>query len=111
MYALLFAAFVHAGSMSTEVNNALSTGQGDGTADDLVVINLHFGAEVQTITGRDYQSFKVFEVDGTPSKIELYHGQGTEKHNILINVSAARYYRLNMAKRGGEWHFDFDFYY
>jgi hypothetical protein len=111
--AVAFAGPAHAGSMLTEMTNALKTGEGDGAEDDLVEMTLHLGgsAEPVKITGRDYQSFKIFENDGTPVKLELYHGEGSEKHNILINIAAARYYRLNVVKRAGEWHYDFSFYY
>lgn len=102
-----------AGSMMTELANALKLGEGDGTSDDLISFTLHFGTETEpvVVTGRDFQSFKVFEQDGTPIKVELYAGQGTEKHNILINIASAKYYRLNVAKRANEWHYDFHFYY
>lgn len=102
----------HAGSMLTEITNALKMGEKGGTEDDLVSFSLHFGsAEPVVVTGRDFESFKLWENDGTPAKLELYAGEGTEKHNISINIAQARYYRLNVAKRGGEWHYDFHFYY
>lgn len=101
-----------AGSMLTEMTNALKLGEKGGTEDDLVSFALHFGKEDPVVvTGRDFETWKLFEHDGTPVKIELYAGEGSEKHNILINVGEARYYRLNIAKRGGEWHYDFHFYF
>jgi hypothetical protein len=110
---MLLSSSAYAGSMLTEMTNALKVGEGDGAEDDLVLITLNFGAgqEPVTITGRDYQSFKIFDEGGTPVKMELYHGEGSEKHNILVNVAAARYYRLNIAKKAGEWHYDFSFYF
>ncbi len=111
--ALILSTPATAGSMLTEMSNALKAGEGDGAEDDLIEMTLHFGGTTEPvrITGRDYQSFKIFENDGTPTKLELYHGEGSEKHNILVNIAGARYYRLNVVKKAGEWHYDFQFHY
>jgi hypothetical protein len=102
-----------AGSMLKELKNGAALGDGDGPKDDMVSFTLHFGtnSEPIVVTGRDYQSFEIFEKDGVPSQLELYHGKGDEKHNILINFDAAKYYRLNVVKKYNEWHYEFAFYY
>lgn len=108
----LIAAPASAGSMMKELTNAAKLGEGSGAADDQVSFTLHFGTEEPVVvTGRDFESFKLIEKDDTPYKLELYAGEGSEKHNILINIGAARYYRLNIAKKYGEWHYDFQFYF
>lgn len=102
-----------AGSMVKELSNAAALGAGEGPKDDQVSFTLHFGgnAEPLVVTGRDYDSFELHEEDGVPRQLELYAGKGEEKHNILINIAGARYYRLNVAKKYGEWHYDFHFHY
>ncbi|MES2644306.1 MAG: hypothetical protein V4850_32775 [Myxococcota bacterium] len=102
-----------AGAMVKELRNGAALGEGDGPKDDQVSFTLHFGTGTEPIvvTGRDYQSFELFERDGVPTQLELYHGKGDEKHNILINLEAAKYYRLNVAKKYDEWHYEFAFYY
>jgi hypothetical protein len=110
---LLLAAPAHANSMLKEMTNAVELGAGDSARDELVRFTLHFGAEEPVVvTGKDYDTFKIFASDeGLPTQLELYAGKGEEKHNILINVAAARYYRLNIEKRGRDWEYDFHFYY
>lgn len=103
----------YAGSMLKEISNAVALGAGDGADDDLVSFALHFGAEAPVIvTGHDYDSFKLYQTEqGVPTSLELYAGKGDEKHNILINIEAARYYRLNVSKADHDWHYAFEFYY
>ncbi|MDP2316221.1 MAG: hypothetical protein Q8P41_25205 [Pseudomonadota bacterium] len=102
-----------AGSMAKELRNGAALGDGDSPQDDMVTFTLHLGggAAPIVVTGRDYQSFELFEEDGIPTQLELYHGKGDEKHNIAINLESARYYRLNVAKKYGEWHYEFALYY
>ncbi len=106
------AAPASAGSMIKEMTNAAKLGEGSGVSDDQVSFTLHFGTEEPVvITGADFETFKLIDDDDTPQTLELYSGKGSEKHNILINIEAARYYRLNIAKDGGKWHYDFQFYF
>jgi hypothetical protein len=110
--ALFLATPAHAGSMLKELTNAAALGQGDGPKDDQVTFTLHFGGgDPVVVTGRDYDSFEMHEREGVASALELFAGKGDEKHNILINIDGARYYRLNVAKKYGEWHYEFAFYY
>lgn len=110
---LLVPVHAEAGGMLKELTNAAKLGTGDGPEDDYVSFTMHLGGgtEPVVVTGRDYQSFAIFEDAGTPKTLELYHGKGEEKHNILINISAARYYQLKIVKRYDQWHYDFHFYY
>ncbi len=110
---LMVAGTASAGSMMKELTNAARMGEKDGPKDDQVKFTLIFGggeAQVE-ITGRQYESYELHERDGVPTQLELFSGSGEEKHNILINIEAARYYRLEIKKQYGEWHYDFQFYY
>ncbi|MCP4892777.1 MAG: hypothetical protein GY911_03060 [Actinomycetales bacterium] len=102
-----------AGSMMTELENAAKLGSKDGPKADQVKFTLHFGTDSETIaiTGRDFDSFKLHDRDGVPTHLELFAGSGEEKHNILINIDASTYYRLNIVKQYKEWHYDFHFYF
>lgn len=102
-----------AGGMVKELRNGAALGEGDGPKDDMVPFTLNFGtnSEPIVVTGRDYQSFELFEKDGVPVQLELYHGKGDEKHNILINLQSAKYYRLNVVKKYDQSHYEFAFYY
>lgn len=103
-----------AGSMLKEISNAVDLGAGDDPARDaLVTITLHFGSDAPVVvTGADYDSYKLYQTEqGVPTQLELYAGRGDEKHNILINIESARYYRLNVSKADHDWHYGFEFYY
>ena len=102
-----------AGSMMTELTNAAKLGSNDGPKADRVKFTLHFGTEAEpiVITGRDFESFELHERSGVPTHLELFAGSGEEKHNILINIDASKYYRLNILKEYKEWHYDFHFYF
>lgn len=101
------------GSMLKEISNAVELGAGDGPGDDLVAFNLHFGSEAPVVvTGHDYDSYKLYQSEtGVPTALELYAGKGEDKHNIYINIEAARYYRLNVSKAAKDWHYEFEFYF
>jgi hypothetical protein len=102
----------HANSMLKEMSNAVELGSGDGPKDELVSFTLHFGADKPVVvTGKDYDSYKLYQTEDLPTQLELYAGKGDDKHNILINIAAARYYRLNIAKKDKDWHYDFEFYF
>jgi hypothetical protein len=110
----LLAAPASANSMLKEMSNAVELGSGtDAERDAQVSFSLHFGSEKPVVvTGADYDTYKLFQSEeGLPTQLELYAGKGEEKHNILINISAARYYRLNVEKQGRDWHYDFEFYF
>jgi len=111
--ATLFVVPAEAGSMMTELENAAKLGTKDGPKADQVQFTLHFGTETEpiVITGRDFKSFEVHSKNDVPTHMELYSGSGDEKHNILINIDAANYYRLNISKKYKEWHYDFHFFF
>lgn len=109
----LVAAPASAGSMMTELSNAAKQGSKGGMKAELVTFTLHFGtgAEPIVVTGADYESYELHEQGGVPTHLELFAGSGSEKHNILINIDAARYYRLNIEKVDKDWRYDFHFFF
>jgi hypothetical protein len=102
-----------AGSMMTELTNAAKLGSHDGLRAERVQFTLHFGTQTEpiVITGHDFESFELHDRSGVPTHLELFAGSGEEKHNILINIDAAKYYRLNILKENKEWHYDFHFFF
>src|SRR5690554_1203913 len=73
-------------------------------------VHLSDGTE-QVFTNSDFTSGSVVVQCGVPYFLELYHGSGEKKHNIMINISQATWYRFDIEKVGGEWKYDFHFYY
>lgn len=93
-----------------ELTHSLERGLDGGTRFTLHLAN---GDEVK-LSGADYESFRFYYRDAereVPSVIELYSGSGAKKHNIMLNVFQASYYRLDIEKVGGEWIYDFHFYF
>jgi hypothetical protein len=93
-----------------ELTHSLERGLDGGTRFTLHLSN----GETVLLSGADYQSFRFYYRDSArevPSVIELYSGSGKKKHNIMINLYATTYYRLDIEKTGGKWVYDFHFYF
>ena len=108
-----------AASFQKELRNALKRGPKDGHTKFV----LHMASETIEITAADFDSWDGLlmgmVVDGRPpnawdffpSHIEMYKGSGDSKHNIMINLDIATYYRMDIDKIDGKWHYDFHIYY
>lgn len=98
-----------ANTFVTELRNALARGASGEAVTKLV---LHKPAsEDITITASDFTSWDLHLDGRIPVGVELYKGQGREKHDIWINLGTAIYWRMEVEKVGGAWHYDFHFFF
>ena len=74
------------------------------------VLHLPDGKE-QIFTAADFTSGRIIERGGIPLYFELYKGAGLKKHNIMVNLQNANYYKLNIEKVFDRWEYSFHFYY
>ena len=106
--ALSIATLAMGASFEKEIRNALKRGK-----EGFTFFHLHLpNGETIVVTGSDYDNH-VVHVDnlGLPVSVELFSGSGSKKHNIFINIRRATYYKLDIEKDSGEWHYEFHFYF
>ena len=108
-----------AASFRKELKNALKRGPKDNST----TFVLHISGETIEITAADFDTWEahLFEIGGSetfpnpwdffPSHIEMYKGSGDTKHNIMINLIDAAYYRMDIDKEEGGWRYEFHIYY
>lgn len=89
-----------------ELQNSINRSDGRAT------YTLHFANGDQKVyTRSDFTSGEIVERGGVPQYFQMYNGSGDKKQNYLINLNNAVYYELHIEKVGGEWVYDFHFYY
>ncbi len=103
---ILTSTFVFAGDFLRELQNSIKCNGCSVT----YTMHLTDGTE-KVFTNQDFSSGNVVVQSGVPYFLELYHGSGSKKYNIMINISQAVWYRFDIEKVGGEWNYDFHFYY
>ncbi|TVR40957.1 MAG: hypothetical protein EA392_02845, partial [Cryomorphaceae bacterium] len=98
--------FVFAGDFLRELQSSIKCNSCGVT----YTLHLADGSE-KVFTNLDFTSGNVVVQSGVPYFLELYHGSGSKKHNIMINISQAVWYRFDIEKLDGQWNYDFHFYY
>lgn len=95
-----------AGDFLAELQNSIKC------RDCPVTYTLHLADGTEKVfTNSDFSSGNVVTQSGVPYFLELYQGAGIKKHNIMINISQAVWYRFDIEKVSGQWTYDFHFYY
>lgn len=103
---LILSTTVFAGDFLRELENSIKC------RDCPVTYTLHLADGTEKVfTNMDFSSGNVVTQSGVPYFLELYEGAGEKKHNIMINISQAVWYRFDIEKSGGKWAYDFHFYY
>lgn len=117
LFSLVMPGQADAADFIKELKNATKRGARD-KADTTFVLH-HSNGEETSLSGSDYETFTLRWMergDGSfsdeyPMFLELYKGSGEKKHNIMINIASATYYKLDIEEIDGRWRYDFHFYY
>jgi hypothetical protein len=110
LLSLALPSLAHAAGFMKELENALKRGDKERASTTLV---LHpGGGEEVTITPDDFDSYEIhYSEDKLPLAIEMYSGSGAKKNDIWINLMQCSYWRMDIEKKDGRWHYVFHFHF